>query len=130
MNSNVKERNIGLAIFFSIITCGLYGIYWFIVLTNDANRGSGNENNNLSGGVSFLLTLVTCSLYGIYWAYAQGKSIKVANDKFNIKADDNSILYLLLQLFGLSIVGHAIMQSEINKIARAESNPAVVTSQI
>ena len=32
----MKERNIAVAIILSIITCGIYGIYWFIMITNEA----------------------------------------------------------------------------------------------
>ena len=32
----IKERNIVLCILLSIITCGIYGIYWFCTLTDDA----------------------------------------------------------------------------------------------
>ena len=32
----IKERNIVLCILLSIITCGIYGIYWFFTLTDDA----------------------------------------------------------------------------------------------
>ena len=30
-----KERSIVLCIIFTIITCGIYGIYWMIVLNDD-----------------------------------------------------------------------------------------------
>lgn len=32
----MRERNIAVAIILTIVTCGIYGIYWFIVLTDDA----------------------------------------------------------------------------------------------
>ena len=54
----IQERNIVLCIVLSIITCGLYGIYWFICLTNDTAQVS--EDVNFSGGKSFLFTIITC----------------------------------------------------------------------
>ena len=33
-----KERNVALAIVFTIITCGIYGIYWFVVLTDEVKQ--------------------------------------------------------------------------------------------
>ena len=56
------------------MTCGIYGIYWFIVLTDDARLASGDQQAP-SGGIAFLLTLVTCGIYGIYWAYKMGKTL-------------------------------------------------------
>ena len=40
----MKNRNIALCIIFSIITFGIYGIYWFICLTNEY----GNSGRYLS----------------------------------------------------------------------------------
>lgn len=62
----MRERNIAVAIILTIVTCGIYGIYWFIVLTDDARLASGDQQAP-SGGIAFLLTLVTCGIYGIYW---------------------------------------------------------------
>ena len=33
----IQERNIVTCIILSIITCGIYGIYWEICLVNDLN---------------------------------------------------------------------------------------------
>lgn len=33
----MKKRNIVLAVVFTIITLGIYGIYRFVCLTNDSN---------------------------------------------------------------------------------------------
>ena len=112
----IQERNIVLCIVLSIITCGLYGIYWFICLTNDTAQVS--EDVNFSGGKSFLFTIITCGICMFYWYYKTGKNLKIANDKSGINASDNSVLYLILGLFGLGIVNYCIMQSELNTLAR------------
>ena len=111
------KRNIGLCIVLSIITCGIYGIYWFVVLANDTNVASGHAQDGTSGGVAFLLTLVTCGIYGYYWAYKQGEKLNEAKAMRNMPADSNAgIIYLILQIFGLGIVAYALMQNELNKM--------------
>lgn len=40
----IKQRNIALCIVFSIITFGIYALYWFVCLTNDANQESGQTD--------------------------------------------------------------------------------------
>lgn len=107
----IKRRDIVTSIILSIVTCGIYGIYWFISLTDDVRIVSGDER--LSGGKCFLLTLVTCGIYGIYWAYLIGKAMMQATESHN----DNSILYLILQIFGLSIVTYCLVQTDLNTIA-------------
>ena len=111
------KRNIGLCIVLSIITCGIYSIYWFVVLANDTNVASGHAQDGTSGGVAFLLTLVTCGIYGFYWAYKQGEKLNEAKAMRNMPADSNaSIIYLILSIFGLGIVAYALMQNELNKM--------------
>lgn len=42
----MRERNIAVAIILTIVTCGIYGIYWFIVLTDDARLASGDQQGH------------------------------------------------------------------------------------
>lgn len=111
----VQQRNIAVCIILSIITCGIYGIYWFVCLTNDANTVS--ETAGTSGGVAFLLTLVTCGIYGLYWMYKQGEKLDAAKAKKGMPASNSGILYLILGIFGLGIISYALMQDSINKVA-------------
>lgn len=114
--SGVKQpRNVALAIVLSIVTCGIYAIYWFIVLTDETNQAAG-ETNGTSGGIAFLLTLVTCGIYGWYWSYKQGEKIDKAKNMRNIPSSNSGVLYLILQLLGFGIVAYALMQNELNKM--------------
>ena len=63
-----ENRSIALYIVLTIITCGIFGLYWLVVLNNDVNTVS-REQNPMSGGVVVLLTIVTCGIYGYYWSY-------------------------------------------------------------
>lgn len=99
----MKKRNIGLAILFSIITFGIYGIYWFVCLTNDSNTINPDEKT-AGGGLAILLSIVTIGIYGFYWNYKLGK-----------KLTGSGTLYLILSLIGLSFINYILGQSEINK---------------
>ncbi len=118
-----QERNLALAIVLTLITCGIYGIYWFIVLSDDVKEYS-NDAEMFSGGIAFLLTLVTCGIFGIYWAYKLGKNMERAQQLNNLPAKDNSILYLILELFGFGIIVWAIVQNDLNEITRARNGVA------
>lgn len=111
----IEKRNIAVCIILSIVTCGIYGIYWFIKLNDDTNTASNTFGT--SGGMVFLLTLITCGIYGIYWAYKQGEKIDAAKNSRGIPSSNSGILYLILTIFGLSIVAWALMQSELNQMA-------------
>ena len=108
----ITKRGIATAIVFSLLTCGIYSIYWFIKLTDEVNFITNNKNDT-SGGTAFLLTLLTCGIYGIYWAYKMGEKL----DYFEGKSASRGVVYLLLQLFGFGIITYALIQDTINKTA-------------
>ena len=114
----LQERNLVLAIVLSLVTCGIYAIYWFIVMTDDANTVSGD--NKTSGAMAFVFTLITCGIYELYWYYAMGKKLYTAGQKYGKDIADNSIIYLVLGIFGLGIVSYALIQSDLNKFSNAQ----------
>ncbi|OAB35297.1 DUF4234 domain-containing protein [Paenibacillus glacialis] len=111
----VIQRNPVVAIILSFITCGIYGIYWFIVLTTDIGKLS--KDPSFTGGKHFLLSLITCGIWSIVWAYQVGKQISEAQKQRGIYEADNSTLYLVLSIFGLGIVVYVLAQLEVNKLA-------------
>lgn len=115
----IKERNIAVAILLSILTCGIYGIYWFITLTDDVSRA--NDDPEFTGVKAFVFTLLTCGIYSIYWNYKVGKEIYEANQKRGIQSSDNSVLFLILSLVGLSIVTYCLVQNDLNTIAKTSN---------
>ena len=109
--AGIKKRSIALAIIFSIITFGIYSIYWMIKLNDDINQ-LADEPGAMSGGVVFLLSLVTLGIFGLYWLYKMGERVD------RIRGDQDgasSIIYLVIGLVGFSIVAYALMQDTINK---------------
>ncbi len=109
----VQRRDIVLCIILFVLTCGLYGIYWYICLANDVNNIA--EVRDTSGGVVFLLTLFTCGIYGLYWAYRCGEKIDIAKRNHGIAAGNGGILFLLLYIFG-GVIAYAVIQHEINNL--------------
>ena len=109
----MKNRSIAMCIILSIITCGIYGIYWMICLNNEMCAATPDDSFQTSGGTVFLLTLVTCGVYGLYWIYKMGCKMDQLNG-----GSSHTILFLVLQIFGLGIVNYCIMQGQINKMAQ------------
>ncbi len=110
----IQKRNLAMYIVLSIVTCGLFGIYWFIVVTDDV-KSIVNDNQSASGGVAFLLSLVTCDIYGFFWAYKMGEKIDYMKSMNGMPSGNSSILFLVLRLFGLQIVNLALIQDSINR---------------
>lgn len=108
----MRERNIALCIIFTLLTCGIYGIYWMIVLNDEMLDALGE--NGTSGGMVFLFSLITCGIYGLYWIYQMGSRVDRLHERYGRYSSSSGILYLLVSLFGLQIVIYAIIQNELN----------------
>ena len=54
----IKERSIVLYIILSIITCGIFGLYWFVCITEDTNAAA--DVAGTSGGLA--LSMVSTGL--------------------------------------------------------------------
>ena len=108
-NIMAKRREIALCIVFTIITCGIYGLYWMAKVQDESLYAS--QESGTSGGMVVLLSIVTCGIYGLYWMYTLGKRI----DKITQNPSGSSnIIYLILSICGLGIVSLCLAQNELN----------------
>ena len=90
----MKKRNIALSIIFTLITCGIYGLYWFVCLTDETNQAAGEQKT--TGVMALIFTLITCSIYGLYWAYCCGEKIDKAKANRGTPASNGGVLNLIL----------------------------------
>ena len=111
----ITKRDIVVAIILTFVTCGIYGLYWFIVMTDDVN--SLSDEKMASGGTAFLYSILTCGIYALYWNYKIGQKMAEAGKKYNKPINDNSVLYLVLSIFGLGLVNYCLIQSDLNRFA-------------
>ena len=118
----IKKKSIGMAILLSFVTFGIYTIIWFVQMTKEMNELSGEEGTG--GGKAILFSILTCGIYMWFWNYNMGKKVYSAQTRHGLPASDNSIVDLLLSLFGLMIVTMVMVQLEINKMI--DGNPATV----
>ena len=112
----IKKRNVALYLILSIVTCGLFGLYWEYVLVNDTNIATGNTEGK-NGIVVILLNLITCGIFWWIWVYKAGEGLDAVKVKTGGQAGNRGILYLVLSIFGLGIVAVALIQNELNELA-------------
>ena len=108
----IVRRSVPMCVILSIVTCGIYQLYWFVCATNDADAVT--EEYGPGGGMSLLFTILSCGIYGIYWAWKMGDKLDASRARHGVVPGSFAILFLLLNLFGLSIVTLAIVQNELN----------------
>ncbi|MCL1788184.1 MAG: DUF4234 domain-containing protein [Defluviitaleaceae bacterium] len=107
----IERRSVGTAIVLTIITCGIYALYWDYKLWDSLYRANKMPS---TAGTDVVLSLITCGIYYIYMHYKAGKLEASAHTLYGLPPKDDSILYLILTIFGLGIVSVAILQSNIN----------------
>lgn len=104
----MKQRSIGMMILLTIITAGIYMVYWMIAFQVELKKKTGEGFGGLG---HFLMLIFTFGIYGIYWQYIAGKRIGKAG------GEDNGVLYLILSLVALGWLNPFLMQNAANKIA-------------
>lgn len=108
----INKRSVGVCILLSIITFGIYGIYWLYLLVKNT-RSIQKNTTNCTGE---MLCLIFVPFYSLYWWYTRGEKVKQEFSQHNYASTGNGIVYLILAIFGLSIVSMAIMQSDFNSL--------------
>lgn len=109
---NIKQRNIVTAIILSIVTCGIYGIYWVICLAREAV----SVKDPADDGLLEIILMLFLPFIGFY--LAEKKLVEGCAAR-GIAHTDNSVIYLVLGLVGLGIVNYCMMQNDLNKLATA-----------
>lgn len=118
--TSVKEKNIGLCILLSFVTCGFYCLYWLYCLAKDLNElcESQGQEKGSDGGLVLILSIVTCGIYQLYYMYKAGKLISSLTRSNGTHPSDDSVILLILSIFGLPLISYCIIQSNINDFAK------------
>lgn len=109
--TNVMPRSIPVAIILSIVTCGIYFLYWMYMINNEVNE-LAQDPMAPGGGIVILLSIVTCGIYSWYWYYKMGEKC----DYITQSNSSSNLIFLILGIFGLGIVSVALMQDSVNRV--------------
>lgn len=63
------QRSPALVFLLSIVTCGLYLIYWYVQVYKEMEQLTGKTPTGNGYFIDFLLTVVTCGVWGIIVDY-------------------------------------------------------------
>ena len=102
------KRSVINVILFSILSCGIYSIYWFYVTAEELNREERTQEPLMNYIVAILLGMLTCGIYTIYWEYKFFKKVDAYTGR------DNWLVNFLLSIFLTPLVGMALAQDNIN----------------
>ena len=119
----IKRRDFITYLLLSLVTCGIYSLYFLYTVTMDMNTMSGDDGNYVDPAIVVLLTVVTCGFYSFYWYYAQGNRLKALADSNNIPCNETGTSYLVWDIVGylFCVVGSYITAylfiNNFNKVA-------------
>ena len=107
-------RSIALGIIFSLLTCGIYSLYWEYKQMATLNAWLGRTEYRF--WLWFFLSLLTCGIFALYYEYKMAVGINEvqANNGLNV-SNSLAVICVLFAIFGIGIASLAIQQWEINK---------------
>lgn len=115
----INKRNIAVCIILSIVTLGIYSIYWTYLMIKNI-RMLQNDNRSCTGE---MLCYIFVPFYSWYWWYTRGERVKKSFDEHNCRATGSGVLYLILCIFGFPIINMALMQNDFNSFEDDGSLP-------
>ncbi len=114
-------RSIALGIIFSLLTCGIYSLYWQYKQMVTLNGWL--ERTDYRFGLWLLLSFVTCGIYSLYYEYKMAVGINKIQANNGLPVSDYlAVICVLLAFFGIGIASLAIQQWEINKFYNARED--------
>lgn len=98
----------------TILTCGIYNLFWMYLARCEFRQLSGYENIN--PGLELLLNIL-CFPFFFYWIFKFSSDIARYQTENGRYVNDVSVINLLLALFGFGLVSELIIQSQLNDLA-------------
>ncbi len=98
----MQHRDPIMVILLSIITLGIYSLFWYVTTKNEMNAKGAQIPT------AWLIIIPFVNIWW-YWKFCEGVEV-VTNKGMGV-----AVAFLLLWLLG--IIGQAIIQNELNKVA-------------
>ena len=108
-----EEKSIGLCIVLSILTLGIYSLFWLYSFVKKIRLLDGDQKSFIGE----YLCLILVPFYAIYWFYISSQKLYRGARAREVYLNDNKTLYLVLAIF-IPIAAYAILQSDLNTIAK------------
>ena len=107
--------DVAKGIIFTLITCGIYNVYWNYRQFQAMNLLLGREEFQFLKWL--ILSMITCGIYHIYYEYKMGSELlNVLRDNGAEASSNLPLIGLALSIFGMTIVADAVYQHEINRL--------------
>ncbi|MDR2435117.1 MAG: DUF4234 domain-containing protein [Treponema sp.] len=101
----IKKRGLAGLVLLSIITLGIYGLYWIFKLAKDVNTICEGDGKKTGGLLKVLLLgIITLGIYDMVWLYMLGDRLQDNAPKYGLAFKESGGMVLLWYVLGAFIV--------------------------
>ena len=112
----MKKKKIGLYIFLSIITLGIYSIFFWYRWTEEVNTLCIDDDDDSANYLLVcILSVFTCGIYTFVWNYKMAERIYQKSADYGVQLKHGGMFIMFWRLF-LPIVSSIYKISYVNKL--------------
>jgi len=101
-----NNRSLLKLILLSIVTCGIYDLFFIHTLARDVNIICGADGKNTPGLLKlWLFSILTCGIYAYIWYYNLGNRLAESAPRYGLTFAENGTSVLMWMLFGSLLCG-------------------------
>ncbi len=118
---NLRARDVVPRVVLTIVTCGIFGLYWIYTLTRDIHELSGKPQTG-SPIQAVIFSVLTCGLYFLYWVYKISGELVETRREMGLALDpvEKSMYAIVIVIMTFMATGFSILESVVDTIAGAE----------
>ena len=110
----MQNRSIATVIILSIVTCGIYGLYWTYVTAQELENEIG-QPLKMSPIILLLLCLCLGVVGYVLFGMVMNEALNKVRENKGLPPVDNQVIYMVLG-FVFPLILMVLVQSEINKL--------------
>lgn len=98
-----KKRDGLICTLLSIVTCGIYNIYFWYRYGEDVNAVCAEDGEHTQNYiVAFLINMLTCGIFQMYWIYKLASRLDTASKKYDVNVESPALFTLIMYVPYLS----------------------------
>ena len=110
----MKNRSIATLILLTLVTCGIYGLYYTYVSAQELENEIG-EQLKFSPVILVVLCLCLGVVGYVLYGMTMNEALNKVREKKGLPAVDNQVIYMVLG-FVFPLILLVLVQNEINKL--------------
>jgi hypothetical protein len=101
----IKKRGLAGLILLSIVTLGIYSLYWIHKLAKDVNAVCEGDGKKTGGLLKYLLLgIITFGIYDLVWLYMLGDRLQDNAPKYGLTFKESGSTVLLWYILGSFVI--------------------------